>query len=111
MAKKLGSETIVVRRKPKVDKLDLDTGEATPHDVKNCAILPGQTYDTAQGWITTDGLDVFAPPDADIIPDDTVIARGRTYRVEGVVADFVTRKGKLKARRVKLERVASTRTT
>lgn len=100
-----GSETIKVIRTPKVDRLDdAPTGIPPEHEITGCIILPRQINEAGQGWITIEGYDVYAPYGSDILETDRIVARGRSWNVDGRPADYVNTHGKGKIMLVKLKR-------
>ena len=98
MAKKIGKRTIIVVRKPKVDRLSTPSSTPPPeHPVEGCAVTPRTSHDEEKGWVIVDGRMVVAPYGADILADDQVKVDGETWDVDGVPGDYETKRGKGKA--------------
>jgi hypothetical protein len=98
VAKKIGSRTITVVRKVKVDRLS-STPAGTPpeHDIEGCAILPRTSHEEDRGWVVVEGRMVIAPFEADVLADDLVRIDGVTWEVDGAPGDYENRRGKGKA--------------
>ena len=61
----------------------------TRHEIPGCLIAPrgsGEPGDFSNTVVT--GAELFAPPGADLLAVDRVVARGVTYEVEGDVGDW-----------------------
>lgn len=106
-----GGLSIVVMRKPKVDKLKPTSGPAQRTVITNCVVLPSQTYDSQRGiWVTVDGYDVhcLAPgaEPGDVLEDDQVEYDGKLWQVYGAPAVYRNGRGQLKDIVVKIRRVA-----
>lgn len=106
MAKKIGSETITVIRKPKVDRLDEPPAVAPPeHEITGCVILPRlasgaqNSKEQDKGWVIVEGKMVIAPYGADILADDEVKVPGdpMPYQVDGPPGPYKNKRGRGKA--------------
>ena len=97
-SKKIGSRTITVIRKPKVDRLSTAAAGAPPeHDVKGCAVLPRTSHEEERGWVVVEGRMILAPFGADVLADDLVRVDGATWEVDGAPGDYEDKRGKGKA--------------
>lgn len=98
MAKKIGTRTITVIRKAKVDRLSSAPGGAPPeHDVTGCAVLPRTSHEEERGWVVVEGRMIIAPYGADVLAEDQVRVDGDVWEVDGAPGDYETRRGKPKA--------------
>ena len=98
MAKKIGSRTITVVRKPKVDRLGTAPGGTPPeHDVVGCAILPRTSHEEERGWVVVEGRMIIAPFGADVLADDLVRVDGVTWEVDGAPGPYENKRGQGKA--------------
>lgn len=77
------TETVTITRQS-VDAYG-DHAAGASHDQPGCVIWPTAAPEIVAGGmdITTLGLTVFMPADADILSTDTVTARGVVYQVSG----------------------------
>lgn len=108
MAKKIGSRTITVVRKPKVDRLSsAPAGSAPEHDVKGCAVLPRTSHEEERGWVVVEGRMILAPYGADVLASDLVKVDGETWEVDGAPGDYENRRGKGKATIFYLKKLGS----
>lgn len=108
MAKKIGSRTITVIRKPKVDRLaSAPVGVPPEHDVVGCAVLPRTSHEEDRGWVVVEGRMVIAPFDADVLADDLVRLDGEVWEVDGAPGDYENKRGKGKATIFYLKRQGS----
>jgi len=107
MAKKIGSRTITVVRKPKVDRLATDTGTATEHDIEGCAVLPRTSLEEGKGWVIVDGRTVIAPFGSDVLSGDRVEVDGKIWDVDGEPGDYEDKRGKGKATIFYLKRLGT----
>lgn len=87
-------ETVVVVRKPKVDKLKPASGPTAEISVPRCYVLPRANQEEGGGWVQTSGFTVIAPVGTDIRADDLLRIRGELYAVEGVPGEYPIRQGK-----------------
>jgi hypothetical protein len=87
-------ETVVVVRKPKVDKLKPASGPTAEIPVPKCYVLPRANQEEGGGWIQVSGYTVIAPVGSDIRADDQIRIRGELYAVEGVPGEYPVRVGK-----------------
>lgn len=104
MAKKIGSETIVVVRQAKVDRLSSTPAPAAAeHDVEGCVVLPRlasgaqNSAEDAKGWVIVEGKMVIAPFGSDVLADDRVRYAGVTYEVDGAPGPYKNKRGRGKA--------------
>lgn len=98
MPKKIGSRTIIVVRKAKVDRLSSTPAGAPPeHSVVGCAILPRTSHEEDRGWVVVEGRMIIAPFGADVLADDLVRIDGETWEVDGAPGDYENKRGKGKA--------------
>ncbi len=98
MAKKIGTRTVRVIRKPKVDRLATPAAGAPPeHDIEGCAVLPRTSFEEGKGWVIVEGRMVIAPYGADILGTDQVRLEGVVWEVDGEPGDYENRRGKGKA--------------
>jgi hypothetical protein len=98
VAKKIGSRTITVVRKPKVDRLATTPAGTPPeHDIEGCAILPRTSHEEDRGWVVVEGRMVIAPYGADVLATDLVKVDGETWEVDGAPGDYEDRRAKGKA--------------
>jgi hypothetical protein len=108
VAKKIGSRTITVVRKPKVDRLaTAPTGAPPEHDVKGCAVLPRTSHEEERGWVVVEGRMILAPYGADVLASDLVKVDGETWEVDGAPGDYENRRGKGKATIFYLKKLGS----
>lgn len=105
MAKKIGSRTITVVRKPKVDRLSTAPAGAPPeHDIEGCAVMPRTSHEEERGWVIVEGRMVVAPYGADVLATDLVRVDGETWEVDGEPGDYENKRGKGKATILYLKR-------
>lgn len=54
------------------------------HDIEGCLFAPGPSLETTfeSQTVSSEGT-VYAPPDADVLPTDLIVVRGKTYDVVG----------------------------
>lgn len=98
MAKKIGSRTITVVRRPKVDRLsDASSGPPPEHDIKGCAVMPRTSHEEEKGWVIVEGRMVIAPYGADILATDQVRLDGTVWDVDGEPGDYEDRRARGKA--------------
>lgn len=99
MAKKLGTRTVTVVRKPKVDRLAAPAaGAATEHDIEDCSVLPRTSFEQDKGWVVVEGRQVFAPYDADVLADDKIrLDDGTVWNVDGEPGRYENKRGRAKA--------------
>jgi len=84
-----GSETVTVKPQVKVDRLRNPSGTAPePYDIKGCFIWPRASLEEGKGWVTVEGLQVFAPAGSVVPASARVNARGEDYEVDGVPGDY-----------------------
>ena len=108
MPKKIGTRTIVVVRKPKVDRLATQpTGAPPEHSITGCAVLPRTSLEDGKGWVIVEGRLIVAPFGADILATDQVKVDGLTWEVDGEPGDYENRRGRPKATIVYLKRLGS----
>lgn len=108
MAKKIGSRTITVVRKTKVDRLSSTAPGAAPeHDVVGCAVLPRTSHEEDKGWVVVEGRMIIAPFGADVLATDLVRVDGETWEVDGAPGDYENLKGKGKATIFYLKKLGS----
>lgn len=107
MAKKIGSETIRVRRAVKVDRLsEAPAGAAPEHDVEDCVVLPRSSNEADKGWTIVEGKMVIAPYGADVTEDDQVRVPDdpHWYEVDGVPGAYKDKRARGKAVIIYLKR-------
>lgn len=106
MAKKIGSRTITVFRKAKVDRLSDVAATETSHDVSGCVILPRSSFEEGKGWVVVEGRQIIAPYGADVLADDEVELPGdpTRWQVDGAPGDYEDKKARGKATIFYLER-------
>lgn len=105
MAKKIGSRTITVVRKAKVDRLSsAPAGAAPEHDVVGCVVLPRTSHEEERGWVVVEGRMIIAPYGADVLATDLVRVDGETWEVDGAPGDYENKRGKGKATILYLKR-------
>lgn len=98
MAKKIGTRTITVVRKPKVDRLSSTPAGSPPeHDIVGCAVLPRTSHEEERGWVVVEGRMIIAPHGANVLADDLVRVDGAVWEVDGAPGDYESRRGKPKA--------------
>lgn len=98
MAKKIGSRTIMVVRKAKVDRLSsAPAGDAPEHPVTGCAVLPRTSHEEERGWVIVEGRTIIAPYGSDVLATDLVKVDGETWEVDGAPGDYENKRGKGKA--------------
>ena len=108
MAKKIGSRTITVIRKPRVDRLSsAPTGAAPEHNVVGCAVLPRTSHEEDRGWVVVEGRMVIAPYGADVLASDQVSVDGVTWDVDGEPGDYEDKKARGKATIFYLKRLGT----
>lgn len=108
MAKKLGSRTITVVRKPRVDRLSTPPVGAPPeHDVTGCAVMPRTSFEQERGWVVVEGRMIVAPFGSDVLASDQVKVDGETWDVDGEPGHYENRRGVGKATILYLKRVGS----
>jgi hypothetical protein len=108
VAKKIGSRTIIVVRKPKVDRLSTAPAGAAPeHPVEGCAVLPRTSHEEERGWVIVEGRMVIAPYGADVLATDLVRVDGETWEVDGEPGDYENKRGKGKATILYLKRLGT----
>jgi hypothetical protein len=115
-----GARDITVIRKPRVDKLSPASSDPiTGLPITNVIILPRQTKEEGQGWITLEGWDIYIMPtskvqdvggprayiDGDILPTDFIQIDDALWAVDGHVAPFDSG-AKRKATQVKVKRAS-----
>lgn len=108
MAKKLGSRTVIVVRKAKVDRLSsAPAGEAPEHPIEGCAVLPRTSHEEGRGWVIVEGRMVVAPFESDVLATDQVKVDGETWDVDGEPGDYENRRGRGKATIFYLKRLGT----
>lgn len=108
MAKKIGSRTVTVVRKAKVDRLDeAPLGPPPTHDLTGCAVLPRTSHEEERGWVIVEGRMVVAPYGADVLATDQAVVDGETWDVDGEPGDYEDKRGRGKATIFYLKRVGS----
>lgn len=113
-----GAREITVIRKPRVDRLAGPSSDPTTGlPIKNVIILPRQTKEEGQGWVTIDGWDIYILPtsrvqdsdgprpfiDGDILPTDFIQVDNEVWAVDGRPAPFDSGT-KRKATQIKVKR-------
>jgi hypothetical protein len=64
------------------------------HDIEGCLFAPGTSREAAfQSQAVDTGGTVYAPPDADVLPTDLIVVRGKTYAVVGDPQNWGTAAG------------------
>lgn len=107
MAKKIGSRTVTVIRKAKVDRLSSpSTTPAPEHDIVGCAVLPRTSFEQEKGWVIVEGRQVIAPYGADVLATDQVRVDGLVWEVDGEPGDYEDKKARGKATIFYLTRVS-----
>ena len=108
MAKKIGTRTITVIRKPRVDRLSTPApGPPPEHDIEGCAVMPRTSHEEGRGWVIVEGRMVVCPHGSDVLATDQVVVDGATWDVDGEPGDYETRRGKPKATIVYLKRLGT----
>lgn len=107
MSKKIGKRTIVVKRKPKVDRLSSSNPAETQHSVEGCAVLPRTSNEQDKGWVVVEGRMIIAPHGSDVIADDRVVVDGVTWDVDGEPGDYENKRGRAKATIFYLKRLGT----
>lgn len=108
MAKKIGSRTVRVIRKPKIDKLSTPPAGAPPeHDIVGCAVLPRTSHEEGRGWVIVEGRMVIAPHGSDVLASDQVRVDGVVWDVDGEPGDYENKGGKGKATIFYLKRLGT----
>ena len=107
MAKKIGSETITVIRKAKVDRLSDDTATTSTHTIDGCVVLPRASHEEEKGWVIVEGKQVVAPFGSDILADDQVEHEGVVWDVDGAPGPYRKKNGVGKATIFYLKRLGS----
>lgn len=109
MAKKIGTRTLVVIRKPKVDRLAVDSGTPAEHNILGCVVLPrvASSPEDGKGWTIIEGRMIIAPFGADVLADDKVRLDGVVWDVDGEPGDYETKRGKGKATMFYLKRLGT----
>ena len=94
MPKKLGTRTVTIIRKTKVDRLSsAPTGPAPEHDLAGCAVLPRTSHEEGKGWVIVEGRMIVAPYDSDVLATDQVRVDGAVWEVDGEPGDYEDRRG------------------
>lgn len=114
MAKKIGTRTVTVVRKPKVDRLATPPVEDPPeHDIVGCVVLPRaqsgaqSTAEAGKGWVIVEGRMIIAPFGADVLADDLIKVDGATWDIDGEPGDYETKRGRGKATMFYLKRLGT----
>lgn len=107
MARKIGSETITVIRKAKVDRLSDATSASSQHEIEGCVVLPRTSHEEDKGWTIVEGKQVVAPFGADIQSDDQVDYEGVRWDVDGAPGPYRKKNGLGKATIFYLKRLGS----
>lgn len=116
MAKKIGSDTLVILRQAKVDRLDPNPAPAAvPHDVPGCQVLPRlasgaqNSAEDNKGWTIVEGKMIIAPYGSDVMADDAVRLPDDPvpYQVDGAPGPYKNRRGKGKAMIFYLKRLGT----
>lgn len=108
MAKKIGSRTVRVIRKPKVDRLsDAPAGPAPEHDIKGCVVMPRTSHEEERGWVIVEGRMVVAPFKSDVLSTDQVRVDGETWEVDGEPGDYEDKRSRGKATIFYLKRLGT----
>lgn len=108
MAKKIGTRTVTVVRKPKVDRLaSAPTGAPPEHPITGCAVLPRTSHEEERGWVIVEGRMVVAPYGSDVLATDQVRVDGTTWDVDGEPGDYENKRGQGKATIFYLKRLGS----
>ena len=89
------------------DNEPLPAGDPVP--VKNCIIWPRRSSeDNDRGSVIIEGFNVYLPPGSRVPKAvDKIVARGKTWEVEGVPGQFVSPSGRDKGTLVVLKRVGA----
>lgn len=105
MAKKIGSRTITVIRRPKVDRFDSAPAVAPPeHQIPGCVVMPRTSHEEERGWVIVEGRMVIAPYGADILATDHVRVDNEVWEVDGEPGDYEDRRARGKATILYLKR-------
>lgn len=108
MAKKIGSRTVIVVRKAKVDRLSsAPAGEAPEHPIEGCVVMPRTSHEEERGWVIVEGRMVVAPFESDILATDQVKVDGETWDVDGEPGDYENKRGRGKATIFYLKRLGT----
>jgi hypothetical protein len=100
MPKKIGSETVTVRRATKVDRLsDTPAPSAPTHTIAGCVVLPRLNEEDGKGWVIVEGKMVIAPYGVDVVADDEVQVPGEAgwYQVDGKPGPYKNKAGRGRA--------------
>lgn len=108
MAKDIGTHTLTVIRKPKVDRLDPNPATETRHDVDGCAIAPRTSNEEGKGWVILEGRTIFAPYGSDIVADDRIEidTEDGVWNIDGAPGNYETKRAKPKAMILYLTKVS-----
>jgi hypothetical protein len=93
---KQGTETVTVRAKPSRNGDGDPTPGANRGTDNNAVIWPRTTDETSdRGTRIIDGLNIFipAPVPFDILATDEIVARGKTWQVDGAAGDYRKKNG------------------
>lgn len=99
MAKKIGTRTLTIIRKPKADRFDPNPPAETRHEVTGCAIVPRTSFEQDKGWVIVSGRTIFAPYGSDITADDRMEIEGEAgiWDVDGEPGNYESARAKPKA--------------
>jgi hypothetical protein len=115
VAKKIGSETVHVIRKAKVDRLSSATSTSSEHDVEGCVVLPRlasgaqNSSEQGKGWVIVEGKMIIAPFGSDVLADDAVTLVGDSvqWQVDGPPGPYKNKRGRGKATIFYLKRLGT----
>lgn len=113
-----GDRTITVVRRPRRDKLSTAASVApTETTITGVAILPRQTFEVNQGWVTVEGYDIWVLSSSsvgdpgrgyeqgDIVSSDFIRIDGVEWQVDGEPARY-TKRGSFAGAKIQVKRVA-----
>lgn len=108
MAKKIGSRTITVVRRTKVDRLSTTLEALAPTIlVTGCVVMPRTSFEQEKGWVVVEGRMIVAPHGSDVLASDQVQVDGHIWDVDGEPGEYEDRRGRVKAMVFYLKRVGS----
>jgi hypothetical protein len=102
-----GSEEVLVHRPGVRDQFGQVGTVTAPRAVQGCILWPRSTTegDTIREDTSIVVVNLFVPPGADLLPTDTVTARGKEWTVEGDAEEYLMH-GRTRGRIFTLRRAA-----
>lgn len=87
-----GARTATRVRKTRTDKLSpTSTTAAEEIELRGLIILPRQSYEQGQGWVTIEGWDIYVLPSSRVIPSAAQPTVTRAYADGDVLASDLLR--------------------